>query len=74
MFDIKDFIKLNLIDGVKNGAFAKEYANILAVNYMSKGIISTGDVEAISIGIDVVLEELQVTPVAQEPVTEEPIE
>ena len=74
MFDIKLFIIENLTNGVKNGAFAKEYANILAVNYMSKGIINTEDVETISIGIERVLAEKVVgEPIVEETPSEEPI-
>ncbi len=57
MFDIRGFIKENLVDGVRNGAFAKEYANILSVNYLSKGMIIIEDVEEISSGIEAVLAE-----------------
>lgn len=48
MFNLKEFIKTNLINGVSNGIFAKEYAAILATNYLVKGILSETDVEEIS--------------------------
>ena len=51
MFNIADFIKETLISGVKNGAFAVEYANIMAVNYMIKGIITMADVQEIAIAV-----------------------
>ena len=73
MFDIKLFIIENLINGVKNGAFAREYANILAINYMSKGIINTEDVEVISLGIeDVLAEKIVEEPIIEETPSEEP--
>lgn len=46
MFDLKEFILNTLINGVKNKTFAKEYANTLAINYMSKGLISAEDIQA----------------------------
>lgn len=39
MFNLKEFIVKNIVDGVKNGTFTKEYANITAVNYMLKGVL-----------------------------------
>ena len=56
MFVLKDFIKENLVSGVKNGSFAKEYANILAVNYLSKGMLGEVDIEEISAGIEATVE------------------
>jgi polyhydroxyalkanoate synthesis regulator phasin len=43
MFNIREFIIKNLIDGVKNKSFTKEYASILAVNYLVKGILTQED-------------------------------
>ena len=43
MFNIREFIIKNLIDGVKNKSFTKEYASILAVNYLVKGILTQDD-------------------------------
>lgn len=48
MFNLKEFVKTNLINGVSNGIFAKEYAAILATNYLVKGILSETDVAEIS--------------------------
>jgi hypothetical protein len=48
MFSLKQFVKTNLIGGVANGIFAKEYAAILATNYLVKGILSETDVAEIS--------------------------
>lgn len=43
MFNLKEFILNNLIKGVKNGTFTKEYASILATNYYIKGILNEED-------------------------------
>ena len=60
MFDLKEFIKANLIEGVKNGSFTRAYGNILAVNYLSKGMLDETD-----------LQEIDVATVPEEDVTEE---
>lgn len=39
MFNLKEFIVKNIVYGVKNGTFTKEYANIMSVNYMLKGVL-----------------------------------
>lgn len=65
MFNLKNFIKTNLIDGVTNGIFAKEYAAILATNYLVKGILSESDVAEISEAI---------TPAEDDTVEDEVIE
>lgn len=44
MFNLKDFIVRNIVEGVKNGTFTKEYANIMAVNYLIKGILTEENV------------------------------
>ena len=44
MFNLKEFIINNLINGVKNKTFSKEYASILATNYLIKGILSEEDI------------------------------
>lgn len=64
MFKLKEFVKTNLIDGVSNGTFAKEYAAILATNYLVKGILSETDVAEISEAITPAVvedEEIEVT-------------
>ena len=45
MFNLKEFIINNLIKGVKNRSFSKEYASILATNYLLKGIISEEEIQ-----------------------------
>lgn len=52
MFDLKSFIVTNIVNGVKNGTFAKEYANIMAVNYLVKGVLTEAEVETISTQIE----------------------
>lgn len=47
MFNLKDFIKKNIVEGIKNGTFSKEYGNIMAVNYLVKGILVEEDVATI---------------------------
>ena len=44
MFNLREFIINNLIKGVKNKSFSKEYASILATNYFIKGILSEKDI------------------------------
>ena len=47
MFNLKEFIVKNIVNAVKNGIFAKEYANITAVNYLVKGILTEEDIASI---------------------------
>ena len=44
MFNLKEFIINNLVKGVKNKSFSKEYASILATNYLLKGILNEEDI------------------------------
>lgn len=72
MFNLKEFVLNNLINGVKNGSFTKEYASILATNYLLKGILSQDDISrfdretTIEEVIDEVIEEMIETPVTEE--------
>lgn len=69
MFNFKKFVLNNLIKGVLNGSFTKEYASILATNYLLKGILSQEDIEIFD--IETTIEE----PVIEnEEIIEEPIE
>lgn len=43
MFNFKEFVVKNLIEGVKNGSFTKQYASILATNYVLKGLLTEED-------------------------------
>lgn len=52
MFDLKEFIVRNLVNGVKNGTFTKEYANITAVNYLVKGVLTEEHVVSVNTQID----------------------
>ena len=47
MFNLKEFIVKNIVNGIKNGTFSKEYGNIMAVNYLVKGILTEEDVASI---------------------------
>ena len=47
MFNLKEFIVKNIVNGIKNGTWSKEYAAIMAVNYLAKGILAEEDVESI---------------------------
>lgn len=72
MFNLKEFIVKNLIEGVKNGSFTKEYASILATNYLLKGVLSQEDIAkfdsetTIEEVIEEVIEEMIETPVESE--------
>ena len=52
MFELSSFIVKNTVNGVKNGTFSKEYANIMAVNYMLKGVLSEDDVVSINAQVE----------------------
>lgn len=45
MFNLKEFVLSNLINGVNKNSFSKEYASILATNYLLKGILSEEDIQ-----------------------------
>ena len=49
MFNIGEWLTGNLISGVQNGIFAREYVAMLAANYMLKGLISPAQVEQIAV-------------------------
>lgn len=71
MFNIKEFILKNLIDGVNGKVFAKEYASTLAVNYMLKGILTNEDIERFDVETTPVIEEEVIEEVTEEIVEEE---
>jgi hypothetical protein len=48
MFNLKEFVKTNLLAGFQNGSFTKEQVNIYAANYMLKGVFTDADVAEIS--------------------------
>lgn len=52
MFDLNGFITTNIVNGVKNGTFTKEYANIMTVNYMLKGVLTQDDIVSVSTNIE----------------------
>lgn len=47
MFNLKEFTTKNIVNGIKNGTFSKEYGNIMAVDYLVKGILTEEDVASI---------------------------
>ena len=70
MFNLKEFITKNIVNGIKNGTFSKEYGNIMAVNYLVKGILTEEDVASIDTQITAWEAEL----IAKEEVEEIPSE
>lgn len=66
MFNLKEFILSNLISGVNNNSFSKEYASILATNYLLKGILSEEDLQR--------FDEETTKEEPEEEIIEEPIE
>ncbi len=78
MFSLKEFIVKNIVNGIKNGTWSKEYANIMAVDYLVKGVLTEDDVASIDAQITTWEEEQASTNVdvpeevgPDEPVTEE---
>ena len=69
MFNLKEFIVTNIVNGIKNGTFTKEYGNIMAVNYFTKGLITEEEIISIDAQItewDTVEEEMTETEVFEE--------
>lgn len=67
MFNLKEFIVKNIVNGIKNGTWSKEYGNIMAVNYLAKGILSEEDVAS----IDAQISAWETEQAAKEEVVEE---
>ena len=44
MFNLKDFVKSNLLAGFQNSSFTMEQVNIFATNYFLKGLFVEEDV------------------------------
>ena len=63
MFSMRDFVKRNIKNGVKNGTFTREYASILLIGYLGKGYISEDDIAE----LDEYFDSLEV---AEEPIEE----
>lgn len=57
-FNLKNFIKKNIINGVKNGTFTREKASLLAVDYMSKGYLDENDLAEIDSEIETYMESI----------------
>ena len=74
MFNLKEFIINNLIKGVKNKSFSKEYASILATNYFLKGIISEEDLAIFDLETTEPVEEKVENIETQEEPIEQPLE
>ena len=60
MVNVREWLLNNLISGVKKGIFAREYASILATNYLLRGLLTDEDIQRF-------IEETEPTP---EPVEE----
>lgn len=69
MFNLKEFIINNLINGVKNKSFSKEYASILATNYLLKGILSEEDL--VRFDTETTIEEVVEQPIEDIEMTEQ---
>ena len=63
MFSMRDFVKRNIKNGVKNATFTREYASILLIGYLGKGYISEDDIAE----LDEYFDSLEV---AEEPIEE----
>ena len=66
MVNIREWLLNNLISGVKKGIFAREYASVLATNYLLRGLLTDEDIQRF-------IEETEPTP-EPEPEVEEPSE
>ena len=47
MFNLREFIVKNIVNGIKNGTFSKEYGNIMSVNYLLRGVLTEEDIAVI---------------------------
>ena len=75
MFNLKEFVVKNIVNGIKNGTFSKEYGNIMAVNYLVKGILTEDDVASIDVQITVWEQAVKEEVVEEVPTEdEEPVE
>ena len=45
MFDFAKWVASNLISGVKNGAFPREWAAVQLGNYFARGKVTEADIE-----------------------------
>lgn len=45
MVNIREWLLNNLISGVKKGIFAREYASVLATNYLLRGLLTDEDIQ-----------------------------
>lgn len=52
MFDMRGFIKTNLLAGYVNGSFTREQVAIYAVQYVARGWLTAADLDEIRQVID----------------------
>lgn len=69
MFDISEWLKSALINGVKNGTLAREFAVVRTVDFVAKNILSTAQAREIAEAIEPVPE--PTPPEPEEPETAE---
>lgn len=86
MFDLSAWLTESLISGVQCGLFAREYVAVKVADYMIKGVLSTEQVEQISIDavyappevpapVEIpVIKEPMIDPITDLPIAEEPAE
>ena len=47
MFNMAEFLKVNLITGFQNGSFTGQQVSIFAMNYLMKGMLEQEDFEEV---------------------------
>jgi hypothetical protein len=52
MFNVSEWLKSALIEGVKNGTLAREFVVTKAVDYLSKNILTELQVQEIAVAIE----------------------
>ena len=68
VFNEKEFIVTNIVNGIKKGTFAKEYGNIMAVKFVAKGFITFEEVAIIDAEITAWEEAQKIEPPVEEPI------
>lgn len=48
MFNLKDYIKKNLVEGVKDKTFTESKVMHISISYMNKGLLDEDDIEDVS--------------------------
>jgi len=72
MFNLKEFVKENLVKSVVENQMAVSTANLTAVNYMTKGLLTEDDVAEVATKIKEIEDSRKVVEVVEEEV-EEPV-